>query len=196
MRQKKLTTKFGAAIEHLAQAELYKSYNLQEKIWFAGAILDPNTGKQLEYRDLIKHAAYQTTWTKSFTKEVAQLAQGLKDIQGTSTIYFIKHKDVPKHKTVTYGRIVVDYWPQKADPHRTRLTVGGDCIQYPHDVATPTANLTTCKVLFNSTISMPNAKFATIDNKNFYLNTPLDQYEYMRLPFDIIPKEIVDEYDL
>ena len=144
----------------------------------------------------MKHNAYKQTWTKSFTKELAQLAQGYKDIQGTDSIYFIRHTDVPKNKTVTYGRIVVDYRPQKADPHRTRLMVEDDCIQYPHDVATPTADLTTCKVLFNSTISAPNAKFATIDIKNFYLNTPLDQYEYMRLPLDVIPEEIILTYDL
>ena len=133
-----LATKYGEAIKHLVQTELIKSFNLQEQIWFAGAILDPDTGKQLEYRDLIKHNAYQTTWTKSFTKELAQLAQGLKNIQGTNTIFFITHKDVLKNKTVTYGCIVVDYRPQKADPHRTRLTVRENLIQYSHDVTTPT----------------------------------------------------------
>ena len=99
----KLTSKYSTACKHLAQ-----QYLLQKQSWFAGAILDPATGKQLEYRDLMKHTMYQKTWTKSFTKELAQLAQGLKDIQGTNTILFIKHSQVPKTKTVTYGRIVVD----------------------------------------------------------------------------------------
>jgi hypothetical protein len=35
-----------------------------------------------------------------------------------------------------------------------------------------------------------------IDLKNFYLNTPLDRYEYMRLSIDIIPDKIIDEYNL
>jgi hypothetical protein len=35
-----------------------------------------------------------------------------------------------------------------------------------------------------------------IDLKNFYLNTPLDRYEYMRLSINIIPDEIIDEYNL
>ena len=72
----------------------------------------------MEYRDLMRHTTYKQTWTKSFTKELEQLAQGHKDIQGTDTIYLIRHKDIPKNKTVTYGQIVVDFQPQKADPHR------------------------------------------------------------------------------
>ena len=35
-----------------------------------------------------------------------------------------------------------------------------------------------------------------IDIKNFYLNTPMNQYEYMRLTIDIIPQDITDEHML
>ncbi len=45
-------------------------------------------------------------------------------------------------------------------------------------------------------LSTPKAKFMGIDLKNFYLNTPLDRYEYMRLSIDIIPDEIIDQYNL
>ncbi len=38
----------------------------------------------------------------------------------------------------------------------------------------PTANLTTAKLLFNSTISTPGASFYGIDLANFYLNTPME----------------------
>ena len=48
MMQKTLTTKYGEAIKYLVQTELMKAYELQEQIWFASAILDPDTGKQLE----------------------------------------------------------------------------------------------------------------------------------------------------
>ena len=60
----------------------------------------------------------------------------------------------------------------KDEPNRTRLTVGGDMINYPGDCATPTADLLTVKLLINSTISALGAKFYTVDIKNFYLNTP------------------------
>ncbi len=86
--------------------------------------------------------------------------------------------------------------PQKKEKERTRLTVVGTYIDYPWDKAVPTSDLTTAKLLFNSVISTPGATFHGGDLKNFYLNTPMDRPEYMRLKFDLIPPEIVDKYNL
>ncbi len=47
--------------------------------------------------------------------------------------------------------------------------MGGNFINYPDGCGTPTADLLTVKLMFNSVISMPNAKFMTIDIKDFYL---------------------------
>jgi hypothetical protein len=115
-------------------------------------------------------------------------------VQKTDTIFFIPHEEVPSDRTVTYGRIVVDIRPQKEEQERTRLTVGGNLIDYPGDCSTKTAGLTTAKVLFISTISTPQARFMCLDVKNFYLNTPMQRYEYMRLPLSIIPEEIIVAY--
>ena len=71
-----------------------------------------------------------------------------------------------------------------------------DCINYPGKVATPTANLLVAKILLNSTISTPGAKFMTIDISNFYLNLPLPQPEYIRLNISNIPEENIKEYHL
>jgi hypothetical protein len=59
-----------------------------------------------------------------------------------------------------------------------------------------TANLTTSKIVFNDVVSMLNAKAMFTDINNFYLNTPLDHPEYMKLPIALIPDEIIEEYDL
>ena len=84
------------------------------------------TGNSLEYRDLIKNEKTRTTWNTSFANELGRLANGLKNrIKGTNTIKFIPKANVPSGKTVTYGRIVVDYRTQKSEQNRTRLTVGG-----------------------------------------------------------------------
>jgi hypothetical protein len=69
-------------------------------------------------------------------------------------------------------------------------------IDYPGDVSTPTADLTTTKVLLTSTVSTPGARFMTTDIKNFYLNTPLDRFEYMRLSMALLPNEIIRQYNL
>jgi hypothetical protein len=66
-------------------------------------------------------------------------------------------KKIPQDRTVTYARIVVDYRPQKDDPNRVRITVGGNLINYPGELTTRTANLTTAKILWNSIISTPSA---------------------------------------
>ena len=61
----------------------------------------------------------------------------------------------------------MNYRPEKGDPYRTRLTVGGNLIVYPGDCGTPTVDLLTVKLLLNSVISTPDAKFVTIDIKDF-----------------------------
>jgi hypothetical protein len=74
--------------------------------------------------------------------------------------------------------------------------VGGNLIQYPGDVSKRSANLTTSKCLWNSTISTEGAKYMCLDVKNFYLGTPMDSFEYMRIPIKLIPQEIIVQYDL
>ncbi len=41
----------------------------------------------------------------------------------------------------------------------------------------PTADLLMVKLMLNSVISTPNAKFMIINIKDFYLMTPMDWYE-------------------
>jgi hypothetical protein len=58
-------------------------------------------------------------------------------------------------------------------------------------VGTPTADMTLVKILLNSVISTKGAKCVILDLKDFYLNTPMKRYEYMRLKISDIPKEII-----
>ena len=86
--------------------------------------------------------------------------------------------------------------PQKSETHRNRLTVGGGLINFPGDVTTPQADLITAKLIFNSVLSTKKLKFMCADIANFYLNNPMNRYEYMKLPLDIIPEEIIQQYNL
>eukprot|EP00804_Cyclotella_cryptica_P005168 CCRYP_014220-RA/>CCRYP_014220-RA protein AED:0.34 eAED:0.40 QI:0/0/0/1/1/1/2/0/380 len=97
---------------------------------------------------------------------------------------------------VTYGRIVANFCPEKDDPYGIRLTVGGNRINFPGDCGTPTADMITVKILLNSVISTKNAKFMTIDIKDFYLNTPMARPECMRLKLSDIPTNIIELYKL
>ena len=50
----------------------------------------------------------------------------------------------------------------------------------------------TVKILLNSIVSTPNAKFMSIDIKDFHLNTPMPRYVYMRLKLSNLPDGIFD----
>jgi hypothetical protein len=53
------------------------------------------------------------------------------------------------------------------------------------------------KLLFNSVISTPNAKFImTMDISNFYLMMPLKRPEYIQIRLSDVPEEIIQEYKL
>ena len=65
---------------------------------FAGAVLDNETGKLLEYRHLIKRPKYKKDWGYSFGNEIRRLAQGMTGRNtGTDTIFFI-HKGEIQNK--------------------------------------------------------------------------------------------------
>ena len=50
--------------------------------------------------------------------------------------------------------------------------------------------------MINSVIYTPNAKFMTINIKDYYLNTLTKKFEYMKLKFSDLPKDFIKEYDL
>jgi hypothetical protein len=57
-------------------------------------------------------------------------------------------------------------------------------------------DITTFKILINSTLSKEDAEMMMINIKNYYLETPLPRYEYTRLHLSIIPDEIITIYNL
>ena len=74
--------------------------------------------------------------------------------------------------------------------------MGGNLINYPDNVSTKTAKITTAKILINSIIITPKAKFCVLDIGNFYLGTPMQRYEYMFINFKDIPMDAFTQYNL
>ena len=128
--------------------------------------------------------------------ELERLAQGYKYIQGRDTIFFINKNKVPRHKKIIYVRRVCAICPKKTESHRVQLTAGGNLISYNRTTSTPTAAITIIKAYQNSVISAENARYATLDIKDFYLNSKLKEYEYMKLHITLIPKDFVNLYQL
>ena len=85
---------------------------------------------------------------------------------------------------------------RKEDPIRVKITVEGNLINYLRDCGTPTADLLTVKLLLNSVVSTPGAKFFTMDISNFYLNTPLKRKEYAGMKLADFHESVVEHYKL
>ena len=170
---------------------------------FCAPVTHPTTGEIIDkYRKLAKDKELGDIWQTAFGKEFGGLAQGDNKTgqKGTNTLFVLTHEEIaniPKDRTVAYAKIVVDYRPQKEDPNRVRITYGGS--NYNSDgveVTTRTADLTTAKILWNSIVSTEGAKLMCIDISNFYLNAPLERYEYMKIPLHLFPAHTVAQYDL
>ena len=94
-------------------------------------------------------------------KELGRLSQGCGPLTWYKKLFFVtldEIKNIPKDHTVTYARIVVDSRPQKSDPNRVRITVGGNIIKYPGEVTTKISDMMTNKILWNGVISTADAK--------------------------------------
>jgi hypothetical protein len=101
-------------------------------------------------------------------------------------------RDIP----ATYLRPIVTYRQQKAYPYSMRWTVGGNLINYPGVTSMPNSEITTVKLLVNSTISTPGACFMYTDAKYFYLNTTMERKEYMWVPDNLLPDVVIEAYAL
>ena len=115
---------------------------------------------------------------------------GFLDIKGISNI--------PRDRLITYARIVVDYRGHKNEPNRVRITAGGNLLKnlYLGELTTRTSDLTTSKCMWNSFISTKGARYMCGDCRNFYLATPLERHQYMRIPIELIPQEFINLYQL
>jgi hypothetical protein len=171
------------------------------------SVLDVDTGKSLEHRALRRHPRLGPAWGTSYSNELGRLCQGIgvdpddptkKRVKGTDTFHVLRYEDIPpdRRKGVAFSKVVCSVRPEKADPDRTRITIAGQNITYPGDVGTKTASLDLIKLILNSVLSRKGAKFVTFDIKNFYLQTPLDRPEYVRIMLSDIPQEFIDEYNL
>jgi hypothetical protein len=107
----------------------------------------------MEYSALMEDPRLQPLWTRCFGNECGRLFRGIRDIPRTDTCFFTTLKNIPRDRNITYGKVSCDYKPHKKEKERIQLTVGGDILDYSGDVATSTADITTFKILINSTLS-------------------------------------------
>jgi hypothetical protein len=57
-------------------------------------------------------------------------------------------------------------------------------------------DITTFKILINSTLSTKDASMMMMDIKNYYLGIPLPRFEYMIMLLSRFPEETIQKYNL
>jgi hypothetical protein len=164
------------------------------------AVFNETTGKMLKYRHLIiKHKDHEIRANEfgRTMRGVGKTRSREDKIEGTDTMHIIKKSDIPKNKKISHARFCSDIRPQKIETHRTRLTAGGDRLDYEGKTSTDTAGLEKIKIHINSTISRKEAKYMCINIGNMYLNTKLlyHRNSYMHIHINLRPEEIQHEYN-
>jgi hypothetical protein len=156
---------------------------LENEVHQAIAVMDKDTGKLLNYMKLTNSPKYKKTWSLSADNKFGHLENGIRGRikNPTNTIKFIFQQEVLAdcRNDVTYGQFVCLVRPKKAEPNQMRFTVGGNRINYPGEVATPTTEMLVAKMLFIRVISTKGPQFMTMDISNFYLMTPLHRAEFI-----------------
>ena len=180
------TSKYSYAAENLAKTP---AHPIHFKENMACPVINPDTGVSLEYRHLIQ-GPDKYIWVKALANDFGSLAQGVKYRMptGNSTIFFIHPSDIPTHKKVTYGRLVLDIRPLKEEKYRVRITVGGDNLDFCGDASSVASYLATVKLLLNSVFSTKGSKFTTADIKYFFYASFLPNPEYTKIKLKIIPQ--------
>ncbi len=128
-------------------------------------MVHPVTGETISsYKKLMKDPVTAETWQTAFSKDFGGMCQGNDKTVTVETdaMFVMTPQDVtnmPADRFATYTNIVVNFRPQKEDPHRIQITVGGNLINHPGELTTRTADITTSKLHWNSVLSTQKAKY-------------------------------------
>jgi len=91
---------------------------IDNEVQKALAVMNKDTGKMLNYSQLMQNPGYKQQWNLSSANKFGQLANGIggRIDNPTNTIKFIRKEEVPqaKRKYVTYGQFVCTVHPEKA----------------------------------------------------------------------------------
>jgi hypothetical protein len=113
--------------------------------------------RDLSYIQLLK-GLHDDCWLES-TTEIGRITQAVlaRMRNGTDNMNFILNSAFTAGLKATYLLlcIIAESLPKKLVNMHVRFTVGGDRVNYPSKASTPTADLITIKMLFNSAVSTP-----------------------------------------
>eukprot|EP01034_Spumella_vulgaris_P028684 gene28684-35585_t len=199
-RQTTVPTRFRAAMAAMIKADNFAgavtgtrdtvNYLALLTEHFAGSAISSSAVAPLTHA-AAKRGPNRLRWERAESEEFERL---IADYGGT--IRFIKMRDKPKDRKASYYNPQVKVKMKNGvEEFRVRGTYGGDRGDFAGDVTAWVADMTTLKLLLNATIS-EGADFCCADIKDFYLGTPLERKEYMKIQLTQIPKDIQEKYDI
>ena len=88
--------------------------------------------------------------------------------------------------------------PSKLDSQHIYLTVGGNKLDYYFDPSSPEIILIDSKINLKSVVSDAHKgpRYMGIDIRNYHLNNPMSQFQYMQIHIKDLPQELIDAYNL
>ena len=179
------------AARHLLAQHIYYKH-------FAHHIFD-DAGNKLKVNDLLQGPDGPNRWIPAMSNEWGRLAQGNDGgVTATDTVDFVPFSTVPINKKVTYTNFACDHRPLKEEEWRICCVVGGDKLEWNFDAGSPATDMVETKLLFNSVISdaKAGARFMSLDLKDMFLMTMMDEPEYMKCAYRYFPSDIRKRYNL
>eukprot|EP01036_Dinobryon_divergens_P045964 gene45964-61445_t len=107
---------------------------------------------------------------------------------------FCYPEDKPDHRKASYSNPQCSLKP--GNIRRVRETYGGDRSDYTGDVSASAASLDTVNIMLNATISERGARFTTADIKDYFLQSDLEEPEFMWIDVKDIPARTYAKYNV
>ncbi len=151
--------------------EQHQKYNITTRNSNRRRTSNTNTvhfaGSSLTYKAAMK-GGEKMRWIQAANEEFDRL------ITETQTMKFIEWNQKPHDRKASYynPQVKIKHRNDSSIEYRVRGTYGGDVSDYTGPTAAKTADLVTIKILLNAVVS-ENAKFMTLDIKDFYLGSPM-----------------------
>jgi hypothetical protein len=152
-------------------------------------------GARLRYETAIKGPDSER-WEQGSSRELDRL------VIDTKTGQWIPRNQVPAGRTISYynPQLSIKRRPEADFPggleYRVRGTYGGNRSDFHGLTIAETADIPTVKLLLNATVSDAQANWLTTDISDFYLGTPMERPEYMRVPTKYIPTATMIKHKL
>jgi hypothetical protein len=161
---------------------------------FAALNLAPD-GRPLTYARA-KGGPNAHRWVVAESEEIRRLITS-----GTLRAIHLSEQPINRRKDTTYynPQVKEKTAPDGDTTYRVRGAAGGDRIVFPGNVSASTADMEVVKLLAHSVASDRTHKptgCMSADIKDFYLGTPMERKEYVRIYLKHLPPDVVREFGL